>query len=184
MWLFGYGSLIWRPDLPFRERRAARVTGWARRFWQASWDHRGTPDSPGRVVTLVASPGATLWGMAYAIAADDWPGVLAVLEHREQAGYQRLSLTAGLTAGERAGDVVDHVTAEVFVGGEDRPEFIGPEPLAATAAIVRRSHGPSGANVDYVLALERALAELGVRDPDVEALADAVRPGALTPGAR
>jgi cation transport regulator ChaC len=175
VWLFGYGSLIWRPDLPFRERRAARVTGWARRFWQASWDHRGTPASPGRVVTLVESPGAVLWGAAYAIDDADWPPVLATLEHREQAGYQRLSLTAGLAVGESAGEIVADVSVEVFIGGADRPEFIGPEPLAATAAIVRASHGPSGANLDYVLALERALAELGVRDPDVDALADLVR---------
>ncbi len=183
IWLFGYGSLIWRPDLPFRERRAARITGWARRFWQASWDHRGTPASPGRVVTLVEAPGATLWGVAYAVAAADWPAVLAALEHREQAGYRRLAVAAGLAAGERAGDVVTDVTAEVFIGGADRPEFIGPEPLEVTAAIVRRSRGPSGANVDYVMALARALAELGVRDPDVELLAEAVRGGDVTPGA-
>lgn len=175
VWLFGHGSLIWRPDLPFRERRAARITGWARRFWQASWDHRGTPESPGRVVTLIEAPGATLWGVAYAIAAADWPDVLAALEHREKAGYQRLTLTADLAAADLAGPVVASVAAEIFIGGADRREFIGPEPLATTAAIVRRSHGPSGANVDYVLALERALAALGARDPDVDALAALVR---------
>ena len=175
IWVFGYGSLIWRPDLPFVERRAARITGWARRFWQASWDHRGTPESPGRVVTLVESPNAILWGAAYALPDDDWPEVLPRLEHREQAGYRLLELTAGLAAGERAGEVVADVPAFVFVGGADRPEFIGPEPLEATAAIVRRSRGPSGDNREYVLALERALAELDVRDPDVEALAALVR---------
>lgn len=175
VWLFGYGSLIWRPDLPFRERRAARVGGWARRFWQASWDHRGTPESPGRVVTLVESPGGTLWGVAYAIAAADWPEVLVGLEHREQAGYRRLVMTAGLAEGERAGAVVTEVPVEVFIGGADRAEFIGPEAPDATAAIVRQSHGPSGANVDYVLALERALSELGVRDPDVAEIADRLR---------
>lgn len=175
VWVFGYGSLIWRPDLPFRERRAARITGWARRFWQASWDHRGTPESPGRVVTLVESPDATLWGAAYAIATVDWPDVLAVLDHREKAGYRRLVLDAGLAAGERAGDIVAHVPVETFIGGSDRPEFIGPESLDATAAIIRDSRGPSGDNAEYVLALERALDALGVRDPDVEAIADLVR---------
>ena len=175
IWLFGYGSLIWRPDLPYRARRAARISGWARRFWQASWDHRGTPESPGRVVTLVESPGAELWGAAYAIDDGAWPDVLAVLEHREQAGYRRLVLTAGLAAAETAGDVVEEVPVEIFIGGADRPEFIGPESLAATAAIVRASRGPSGANVEYVLRLEQALDALGARDPDVSALADLVR---------
>jgi cation transport regulator ChaC len=172
VWLFGYGSLIWRPDLPFRARRAARITGWARRFWQASWDHRGTPASPGRVVTLIEAPGAVLWGVAYAIAADVWPAVLAALERREQAGYQRLVLPAGLAAGERAGAVVTETPVEIFIGGADRPEFIGPEPLAVTAAVARTAHGPSGTNADYVRSLVDALDALGARDPDVAALAD------------
>jgi glutathione-specific gamma-glutamylcyclotransferase len=175
IWLFGYGSLIWRPDLPYRARRAARITGWARRFWQASWDHRGTPESPGRVVTLVESTGTVLWGAAYAIDAAEWPHVLAALEHREQAGYRRLVLTAGLAVAETAGDVVEEVPVEIFIGSTDRREFIGPESLDVTAAIVRTSRGPSGANVDYVLRLEQALDTLGARDPDVTALADLVR---------
>ena len=63
----------------------------------------------------------------------------------------------------------------MFIGGADRSEFIGPESLEITAAIVRRSHGPSGSNRAYVLELDRALTAMGVHDPDVSALADLVR---------
>ncbi len=73
VWLFGYGSLIWKADFPFLERRPAHIHGWARRFWQGSHDHRGTPEAPGRVATLVREPGAVCHGMAYRIA----PEVLA-----------------------------------------------------------------------------------------------------------
>jgi len=65
VWVFGYGSLIWRPAMAYVARRASRIDGWARRFWQASTDHRGTVEAPGRVLTLVESDGA-VWGMAYA----------------------------------------------------------------------------------------------------------------------
>ncbi|RZA31933.1 MAG: gamma-glutamylcyclotransferase, partial [Lysobacteraceae bacterium] len=65
VWLFGYGSLIWKADFPYIERRPASIGGWSRRFWQGSHDHRGTGSAPGRVVTLVAEDGATCHGMAY-----------------------------------------------------------------------------------------------------------------------
>ena len=176
VWIFGYGSLIWRPAMAYAARRAGRIDGWMRRFWQASTDHRGTLEAPGRVLTLVEHAGA-VWGAAYAIDRAGWPEIEAALEIREQQGYARLTVDIGLAAGERAGDIVETVRGLLYLATPANPYFIGPEPLAATAEIVRRSRGPSGHNVDYVLELERALAAMGAADPEVSALAELLLPG-------
>jgi len=174
VWVFGYGSLVWRPAIAYVARRASRIAGWARRFWQASTDHRGTVDAPGRVLTLVESDGA-VWGMAYAITRAAWPEIEAALELREQQGYARLTIDLGLAAGEQAGPVVETVAGLLYVATPANPYFIGPEPLDVTADVVRRSHGPSGHNLDYVLELDRALAAMGAADPEVGALAAHLR---------
>lgn len=174
VWIFGYGSLIWRPAMAYAERRAGRIEGWARRFWQASTDHRGTPAAPGRVLTLVEASD-TVWGAAYAIGRAEWPAIEAALDVREQQGYARSEVDLGLAAGDQAGRIVETVRGLVYAATLANPYFIGPEPLEATAEIVRRSHGPSGSNVDYVLELERALAAMGTEDPTVSALAALLR---------
>lgn len=174
IWVFGYGSLIWRPAMAYVARRAARIDGWARRFWQASTDHRGTVEAPGRVLTLVESPG-TVWGMAYAIARDAWPATEAALELREQQGYARLAVDVGLAEADRAGPIVETVTGLLYVATPANPYFTGPEPIDAIADIVRRSHGPSGSNLAYVLELDRTLTAMGAADPEVTGLADRLR---------
>ena len=68
VWLFGYGSLIFKADFPYIERRAASIQGWSRRFWQGSHDHRGTEAAPGRVVTLVPRSEDLDVDLAYSIA--------------------------------------------------------------------------------------------------------------------
>jgi cation transport regulator ChaC len=174
VWVFGYGSLIWRPAMAYATRRAGRIEGWMRRFWQASTDHRGTLEAPGRVLTLVEGDG-TVWGMAYAIERAAWPAIEAALELREQQGYARVDTDIALAAGEQAGAIVEHVTGMIYLATAANPYFIGPEPLAATAEIVRRAHGPSGRNLDYVHALEDALAAMQAQDPEVSALAQLLR---------
>jgi cation transport regulator ChaC len=168
LWVFGYGSLIWRVDFPYVESRPAHVLGWARRFWQGSTDHRGVPGSPGRVVTLVRAPGERCRGRAYRIAGQDRASVLDHLDHREKGGYERLELPIHFDDGS----VVDGTT---YHAAKENPEFLGAASVEDIAAQVRRSAGPSGPNVEYVLRLRDALAELGADDPHVSALAGRVQ---------
>ena len=154
-WIFGYGSLVWRPAFPFVERRAGFVRGWARRFWQASTDHRGVPEDPGRVVTLVAAPRARCFGVAYRVAPADTEAVLAGLDHREKGGYQRVIVDVHAEGH-------DPITgALMYLATEDNPNYVGPAPLPEIASRVRRCVGPSGPNVEYVLRLAEALRAIG-----------------------
>lgn len=167
VWIFGYGSLLWRPDLPFVERRVGHVRGWARRFWQGSPDHRGRPGAPGRVVTLVRRPGARCDGIAYRVRGADAAGVLARLDRREQAGYERLV--------ERMRSPVGDVDVVAYVATPGNPNFLGPAPVDAIAAEIRVRSGPSGTNLDYALRLARALRDLGAVDEHVFAVAERLR---------
>ncbi|HMG22811.1 MAG TPA: gamma-glutamylcyclotransferase, partial [Kofleriaceae bacterium] len=83
----------------------------------------------------------------------------------------RLTVELGLAAGDQAGSVVETVSGLLYLATPANPYFIGPEPLQATAEVVRRSRGPSGSNLDYVVELERALAAMGAADAEVTALA-------------
>lgn len=165
MWIFAYGSLIFRPAFDYLERRRAYLPGFARRFWQGSPDHRGVPGAPGRVVTLVAAEAETCGGCAYRIDPATSAQVLAELDAREQAGFERLHRCVLDTPSGPA-----FAEALVYVAGEANPHFLGPLHEREIAAWVRRSHGPSGPNIEYVLRLHEALVELQIEDPHVEAI--------------
>ncbi|WP_437683069.1 gamma-glutamylcyclotransferase [Sorangium sp. So ce131] len=174
-WIFGYGSLIWRPAFRFEEMARGYITGWARRFWQGSTDHRGVPGAPGRVVTLIPEPGARCWGMAYRIAPADLDEVLRALDHREQGGYARHDVPLYLADGRAEGADGAASTATVYLATPDNPSYLGAAPLAEIAAQVLASRGPSGSNVEYVLRLAEALEAMNADDAHVTELARLVR---------
>jgi cation transport protein ChaC len=163
LWIFGYGSLVWRPAFPHRQRRAAWVRGFRRRFWQGSTDHRGVPGAPGRVVTLVREADARCWGMAYEVAAPEVEEVIALLDHREKGGYERVEAELHL-ADESA--ATRQRRGLLYLATAGNPNYLGPAPLAEIAGQVRAARGPSGHNVEYVLRLAEALLEM---QPGLEA---------------
>lgn len=169
LWIFGYGSLIFRPGFPHEEKRPAIVPGWTRRLEQGSPDHRGTPERLGRVATLVPMREGVVGGVAFRVADEHAEQVLAELDHREQGGYDRITLSAEPLGGGPA------LTAITWIASPGNPYHLGPAPLAAMVEQIRGAVGPSGPNVEYVLRLAEALAELGIVDPHVDEVARALR---------
>lgn len=177
-WIFGYGSLIWRPDFAFTDAVPAWLPGYQRRFWQRSPDHRGTPDAPGRVVTLLPARGARVFGVAYRPVAAERARILEALDHREKAGYQRqvveLHPHRASTRSLPSSSPPPSLTALVYIATEDNENFTGPQPAAEIATLLATRSGPSGPNIEYFARLRAALAEHGVIDPHIEQLAAAL----------
>lgn len=168
MWLFAYGSLMWRPGFDYQRAEVARLDGWVRRFWQGSTDHRGTEDSPGRVVTLVPSAHRHCIGIAYQIRAHGVSATVSALDFREKGGYRREHLPLVLCSGLR-------VSALTYVARPNNRNYLGPGDLQAMARQISAACGPSGENVDYLRLLEGTLVRVGARDIHVSVLMALVR---------
>ena len=153
-----------------------------RRFAQASWDHRGTPEAPGRVLTLIPTvdwraldpdeatlaerdDGDLVWGVMWSIDPAHGRDVRAYLDEREKAGYT----CERVTVYERAADGSEAVVRDdcsIYVGHVDGPDFAGPMALDALARHIHASVGPSGRNKDYVYELAAIVKTLSPHSGD------------------
>jgi cation transport protein ChaC len=166
-WVFGYGSLMWRPGFAFAERRRARVWGLRRAFCIYSVHHRGTPMRKGLVLGL--APGGSTVGAAYRVTEADWPHTYAYLVEREQPTetYVEASVMAQLDDGGR-------VRALSFLSDRAHPQWAGVLGLDVQAQLIAGAEGLSGRNVDYLRDLVAHLREAGARDRGMEGLLLAV----------
>ncbi|WP_395338538.1 gamma-glutamylcyclotransferase [Ningiella sp. W23] len=163
LWLFGYGSLIYKVDFPYLSKEPAHIHGYQRRLWQGSSDHRGTPDSPGRVATLTPVNGAVCYGIAYHVTQEEFEH----LDHREKNGYLREEIDIFFQNGRK-------VRGLVYMATPDNEAFLGGATIEELAQHIFNSSGPSGDNKDYVYELAKALRARGVVDEHVLALEQAL----------
>ena len=151
-WLFGYGSLIWRQDFPWLDRRSAYITGWSRRFWQGATEHRGVVADPGRVLTLVESPGERCYGSTFLIE----PKIFEQLDYREKNGYERH--VVDISFGKKS------VPGITYIAFAYNPTFLGDAPMDEIAVQINRCFGSSGTNAEYLLELAKELRNLKISD--------------------
>lgn len=162
-WVFGYGSLMWRPGFDWVERRPAILQGRRRAFCIYSVHHRGTPDRPGLVLGLAR--GGSVRGIAYRVDPALWPEVRAYLREREQPTetYVEAEVTVRLDTGARTACLT-------FLSDTLHPQWAGSLSPEAQARLIAGARGLSGRNIDYLGDLVSHLREAGIRDRGMERL--------------
>ncbi|MBK8175389.1 MAG: gamma-glutamylcyclotransferase [Rhodospirillales bacterium] len=161
-WIFGYGSLMWRPGFSYVETLPALLRGYHRSFCVFSHFYRGTPDEPGLVLGL--APGGTCQGLAFRVRTAEFPAVKAYLDERELVSY---AYTADRLAVETAHG---EVRAYTFVADPRHPQYAGELGLVRSAEFIVRAQGHAGLNRDYLIETIRRLEQEGFSDDALHAL--------------
>ncbi|MCF3932783.1 gamma-glutamylcyclotransferase [Acuticoccus sp. M5D2P5] len=168
LFVFGYGSLMWRPGFPYKDRQYATIRGRHRSLCVYSFVHRGTETRPGLVMGL--DRGGACRGVVFEVDDADRDEVIAYLRAREQVTNVYLERT--LPALRADGTTVSALT---YVVDRAHRQYAGRLSLEETVEWVRGAVGQSGPNEDYVLATADHLVEAGVVDPRLHVLAERLR---------
>jgi cation transport protein ChaC len=166
LWVFGYGSLMWRPGFEFLERVPARLIGEHRALCVYSFVHRGTPEKPGLVLGL--DRGGACRGAAFRIAEKQRAATVNYLREREQVTsvYREVMRSVWLENEPR-----QRVSALAYVVDRGHVQYAGRLSLAEQVRHVQQGHGQSGNNRDYVLSTVGAIEAAGFRDAPLHQLA-------------
>jgi cation transport protein ChaC len=166
LWVFGYGSLMWRPGFAFIEQVPARLIGEHRALCVYSFDHRGTPEKPGLVLGL--DRGGACRGIAFRVAASLRDRTVDYLRSREQTTnvYREVMRSVWLDNAAR-----QRVGALTYVVDRGHVQYAGRLALSEQLRIVQQGRGRSGNNRDYVLSTVRAIEAQGFRDGQLHQLA-------------
>jgi glutathione-specific gamma-glutamylcyclotransferase len=175
LWIFAYGSLMWRPDFQYVQARRARLTGWHRRFCIVSRYYRGSAENPGLLLGL--DRGGTCEGIAYRIAADRAREVLSYLRIREQiSGVYREARVAIALHPIEDGAAPARQTAVVFLAEPAHPSFMPRLAMAQQARILANARGSTGSNFEYLANTVSELNRMGIRERELERLLALIGP--------
>jgi len=167
LWIFGYGSLMWRPGFAALERAPAQLRGLHRALCVYSFVHRGRPEQPGLVLGL--DRGGMCRGIAYRVAASTRAQTIAYLRGREQVTAVYRETTRRIDLEDGSGR---QVRALCYMVDRDHPQYAGRLSMVECLHYVCQGHGQSGHNRDYVIETVRALEELGYRETRLHLIAE------------
>ncbi|MEL6623366.1 MAG: gamma-glutamylcyclotransferase [Pseudomonadota bacterium] len=173
LWIFGYGSLMWRPGFPYLEAVRAVLVGYRRAFCVYSTHHRGTAQRPGLVLGL--DQGGVCHGLAFRIAFENNAAVLAYLRAREQINGVYREVLVPLDLHDESGPrgTCDAVT---YVVERAHPSYAGQLSVQSQARLIRGAVGRSGPNIDYLANTLRRATSLGLDARDLRRVMTAAHP--------
>nr|XP_020459275.1 glutathione-specific gamma-glutamylcyclotransferase 1 [Monopterus albus] len=150
LWIFGYGSLVWKPDFKYKRSKVGFIQGYKRRFWHGDNFHRGNDELPGRVVTLIEDDDASTWGVAFEVSGSQVEESLKYLNVRETVcgGYATKMVDF---FPEEAGQ--PPVQALVYIATSDNPLYLGPASPEEIGTQIALCRGKTGHNLEYLLQL-------------------------------
>ncbi|XP_048841520.1 glutathione-specific gamma-glutamylcyclotransferase 1-like [Brienomyrus brachyistius] len=162
LWIFGYGSLVWKPDFKYKRSKVGYIQGYKRRFWHGDNFHRGNDEKPGRVVTLVEDDDACTWGVAYEVTGSQIEESMKYLNVREAVlgGY----VTKVVEFVPRGESQPRH-RALVYIATADAANYLGRAGHRDIAAQIAVCKGKSGHNIEYLLRLAQFMRQ---QCPEVE----------------
>ncbi len=163
LWVFGYGSLMWRPEMDYAERRLARLEGWHRRFCLWQWRYRGSRENPGMMLALDAGGDCT--GVCFRLAGGDGLAErLTPVWWREMRGlaYAPRFVTCDTDQGP--------LNALTFVANRQAPRYAGHLDDETLARNIARACGATGPSAEYLLETWLHCREVGIDDPMLDRL--------------
>ena len=170
LWVFAYGSLMWRPGFDFLERRSARLVGAHRALCVYSFVHRGTPEKPGLVLGL--DRGGNCRGIAYRVAATKRAATIDYLRGREQITMVYREAWRPVWLDD---DPQQSVQALCYMVDRGHRQYAGRLSLEKQLHFVRQGHGRSGNNRDYVLDAVKEIEAQGYRDEQLHRLSERLK---------
>jgi len=169
LWVFGYGSLMWRPGFPYLRSAQAVLAGYHRSFCVYSHVWRGTVEKPGLVLGL--TPGGSCRGVAFQVAEADRADVIEYLHDRELGTYAYLPLTLPVELADGTS-----IPAYCFVADTNHPQYAGDLPREEAVAIIMEASGKGGLNRDYLINTVKEIDSHGYGEPQLrELLAEVAR---------
>uniref|UniRef100_A0A1A8RA60 Gamma-glutamylcyclotransferase n=1 Tax=Nothobranchius rachovii TaxID=451742 RepID=A0A1A8RA60_9TELE len=150
LWIFGYGSLVWKPDFKYKRSEVGHIKGYKRRFWHGDNFHRGSDELPGRVVTLIEDDDAATWGVAFEVSGSQVEESLKYLNVRETVcGGYVTKMVDFFPDGENE----PPVSALVYIATSDNTLYLGPASPEEIGAQIAMCRGKTGHNLEYLVRL-------------------------------